>query len=210
MPTPTIASAAGDAGRSSTIANAWAIVFARSPAARGMIRHDRNVMPSANSPMISSGCREFLRVIRLSSARTAARAPRPATHSASTSGTPVIDTLPTTTHGRNALTASTTPAISGTKYARIPGRKIPFMLLGVLEFLVPRHLDRFELRLVRQLRIVVEAVQRGDFLAQVGEAHGQRIEPGKFLHQRDADVFGVGPLHGVTSAALAFLSDLPS
>ena len=48
-------------------------------------------MPSANRPMISSGWREFLRVIRLSSASTAASAPRPATHSAATSGTPSID-----------------------------------------------------------------------------------------------------------------------
>ena len=65
--------------------------------------------------MISSGWREFLRVIRLSIARTAASAPRPATHSAATSGTPVIATPPTTTHGRNALAASTTPATSGMK-----------------------------------------------------------------------------------------------
>ena len=57
-------------------------VSARSPAVRGMMRHDRNMMPSATRPMTSSGCREFLRVIRLSGASTAASAPRPATHSA--------------------------------------------------------------------------------------------------------------------------------
>ena len=61
-------------------------VSARSPAVRGMMRHDRNMMPSATSPTTSSGWREFLRVIRLSIARTAAIAPRPATHSAADVG----------------------------------------------------------------------------------------------------------------------------
>ena len=35
-----------------------------------MIRHDRNMMPSATRPTSSSGWREFLRVIRLSVAST--------------------------------------------------------------------------------------------------------------------------------------------
>ena len=34
------------------------------------------------------------------------------------------------------------------------------MLLRVFEFLVPRHLDRFELRLVRRFGVVVELVER--------------------------------------------------
>ena len=45
-------------------------------------------------------------------------------------------------------------------------------------------------------RIVAESVEREDALAQVGEAQGQRIDAGKFLDQRDGDVFGIGPLHG--------------
>src|SRR5262249_29900031 len=98
----------------------------------------------------------------------------------------------------------------------MPGRNIPrtsmiWLFLRVLELFVPRHLDRFELRLVRRLRIVVEAGEREHFLAQVGEANRQRIEIGELLGERDADVLGVGPLHGVTSCALrSFLSDLPS
>jgi len=99
----------------STMAKACETVSARSPAVRGMMRHDRNMMPSANRPMMSSGCREFLRVTRLSMASVAARTPRPPAQSAATSGTPGIDTLPTMTHGRNALAASTTPAASGMK-----------------------------------------------------------------------------------------------
>jgi hypothetical protein len=51
--------------------------------------------------------------MRLRSARTAARIPRPTTHSAVTSGTPVRVTSPTLTQGRNALSARTTPATSG-------------------------------------------------------------------------------------------------
>ena len=43
-----------------------------SPTVRGMMRHDRNMMPSAKRPTSSSGCREFLRVIRLSVASSAA------------------------------------------------------------------------------------------------------------------------------------------
>ena len=82
---------------------------------------------------------------------------------------------------------------------------------GVLPFLVPRHLNRFELRLVRRLRVVVEPVERDDFSRRSVKRTGQRIDAGELLHQRDADVFRVGPLHGVTSCALrSFRSDLPS
>src|SRR3954471_13684439 len=83
-------------------------------------------------------------------------------------------------------------------------------LLCVFEFLVPRHLNRFELRLVRQLRIVVEPVEADYLLAKIGEADREGIDPGEFFGERDPDVLRVCPLHGVTSCALAFLSDLPS
>ena len=80
-----------------------------------MMRHDRNMMPSARRPMRRRGCREFLRVTRLSAARTTASVPRPATHSAATSGTPFTCTPPTMTQGRNVLEARTAPAASGMK-----------------------------------------------------------------------------------------------
>src|SRR5437773_2465088 len=84
------------------------------------------------------------------------------------------------------------------------------MLLRVCEFLVPRHLNGFELGLVRRLRVVVEAGQGDDALAQIGEADGQRIDAGKLLRERNADVFGVLPFHRDTSSVLrSFLSDLP-
>src|SRR5262245_59788163 len=117
--------------------------------------------------------------MRLSVASTEASAPRPAIHSADMSGSPWTLTSPTMTHGRNTESTSSSPAPSGMKYVRIPGRSIPRRLmssgLGVLEFFVPRHLDGFELRLVRRLRIVVEAVERQDVRAQVGEPDRQRI-----------------------------------
>src|SRR4051812_25692650 len=87
----------------------------------------------------------------------------------------------------------------------------PLTLLRVLPFLVPRHLDRLELRLVRRLGIVVEAVERENAVAKVREPDGQGIDAGELLGERDADVLGVRPLHGVTPSALrSFLSDLPS
>ncbi len=59
--------------------------------------------------------------------------------------------------------------------------------------------------------IVVEALEREDAVAKVGEAEGERIDARKLLGERDRDVFRVGPLHGVTSSVFrSFLSDLPS
>src|SRR5919201_3018815 len=198
MPLPTPAVGASRIGVFSTMAKACETVSARSPAERGRMRHDRNMIPSAASPTMSSGWREFFRVIRLSMASTAAIAPSPATHSAGTSGTPRIDTSPTTTHGRKALTLRTIPATNGTKYPRMPGRKMTLQDISglrVLPFLVPRHLDRLELRFVRRLRVVVEAVERDDFVAQIGKPNGQRIDRGKFLGERHAEGFRVGPFH---------------
>ena len=43
---------------------------------------------------------------------------------------PRMDVSPTWTQGRNALTANTTPATSGTMYARMPGRNIARKLIG--------------------------------------------------------------------------------
>src|SRR5581483_885409 len=213
MPLPADAVGASLIGVRSTIEEACEMISARSPAERGRMRHDRNMMPTATRPMRNSGCREFLRVIRLRSASTEASAPSPMIHNAAMSGTPRSDCPDTITQGRNALTASTTPATSGTKYARIPGRKISTLkaqlsTLSVFPFFVPRHLDRLELRLVRAFRVVVEAVEGEDLLAHVGEADGERIEIGKLLRERDRDVLRIGPLHRATSSF--FRSDLPS
>src|SRR5437879_24726 len=79
---------------------------------------------------------------------------------------------------------------------------------SALHFFVPRHLDRLELRFVRRLRVVVEALEGHDALTQIGESDRERIHAGKFLGKCNADVFGVGPLHRATSSF--FRSDLPS
>src|SRR5215510_14361123 len=63
----------------------------------------------------------------------------------------------------------------------------------VLIFLVPCHLNGFELAFVRLLRIVFELRQFGYEPMQVGEANGERIGVGMLLRQRDSDVFGVIP-----------------
>src|SRR5712691_11848974 len=92
-----------------------------------------------------------------------------------------------------------------------PKSRTLHLTLCVLPFLVPGHLDRFELRLVRNLRVVVETVEGEHSLAEIGEAKRQRIDTRELLRQRDGDVFRVCPLHGVTSCVLrSFLSDFPS
>src|SRR5712691_7156630 len=82
-------------------------------------------------------------------------------------------------------------------------------LVVVLPFLVPGHLDGLELRLVRRFRVVVEPVELKDPLAQVRESYGKRVELGKLFIQCDADVLGVGPLHGCTSAGFFSSSRSP-
>src|SRR5437762_13835287 len=155
--------------------------------------------------------------MRLRIASSAAAAPSPRIHRPVTSGTPFIGTPPTITQGRNALVASTTPATNGMKYVRIPGRKMiedisdfrfQILVLRFLPLLVPAHLNRLELGLVRALRIVGEAVEREDAVAQVGEPDGQRIHSGKLLGERDPDVFRIGPLHDALWPAIR--SDFPS
>src|SRR5207249_8467449 len=92
--------------------------------------------------------------------------------------------------------------------ARTPGADASRLGFAVLVFLVPRHLDRFELRLVRRLGIVVEAFKPEDVRAQIREADGQGIEMGKFFDERDGDVFSVDPLHDPTSCLRE--TDFPS
>src|SRR4051812_29379139 len=163
-----------------------------------MMRPDRNTIPNAASPTMSSGWRELRRVIRLSVARSVATAPSPATHKPGASGTPLSVTSPITTQGRKALMPRQTPATSGMKYARIPGRNNAGTLIGasltyafspiaVLALLVPGHLNGIELRLIRRLRIVIESVEREHPLPQVGEPKRQRIDVGKFLGEGEPD-----------------------
>ena len=75
---------------------------------------------------------------------------------------------------------------------------------GVLELLVPRHLNGFEPAFVGFLRIVGEAFQLGHVAVQIGESHRERINLRKLLLQADADLFGVGPVN-LTGHGISFL-----
>ena len=77
------------------------------------------------------------------------------------------------------------------------------LFLVVFPLLVPGHLDGFELAFVRFGRIVAEAVELGDPLEQVGEAHLERILLGELVVEGQGDVFG-------WSQVRACISDLGS
>ena len=63
----------------------------------------------------------------------------------------------------------------------------------VLEFLMPSHLDGFELAFVRGSGITLEIRQFSYVAVQIGEADGERINLGMSLREQDADVLGVVP-----------------
>ena len=170
-------------------------------------------MPSANRPMISSGWRELRRVIRLSSASDGgerAEAGHPQRRDVGHAGE--RDTSPTITHGRNALAGEHEAGDQRHEvaaHARAEDRRSTLTCASLNSsyhaIWIASSFGSFDI-----FGSSSKPSSADDLLAQIGEAHGQRIDAGKLLDQRDADVFGVGPLHGVTSAALAFLSDLPS
>ena len=70
-------------------------------------------MPNASSPTSKSGCREFLCVTMLATARPTAAAASPRTHSPARSGTPPKRCSPTSIHGMNAPAPSSRPAPMG-------------------------------------------------------------------------------------------------
>ena len=71
--------------------------------------------------------------------------------------------------------------------------RVTSLVLRVLEFFVPGHLNGFETGLIGLGRVVGEAGQLRDIAVQVCKAHGQGVEVGKLLLQLNADFFGVGP-----------------
>src|SRR5262249_20190339 len=83
--------------------------------------------------------------------------------------------------------------------------------LPVFPLLVPGHLDRLELRLVRRLGVIVEVLERQHALAKVGKPERERVDAWKLFGQGDADILGVDPFHGRTPCASDSLrSDFPS
>jgi hypothetical protein len=75
-------------------------------------------------------------------------------------------------------------------------------LLVVLVFLVPCHLNGLELGFIRGLRIVVEAGKTEDVIAEIGKANREGIQSREFFGERDGDIFGVRPFHGMTSGSM--------
>jgi len=67
--------------------------------------------------------------------------------------------------------------------------------LAILKFLVPGHLNRFQLGFIGFLRIAGETGELGDPFVHVREADGERISIRKFVVQRDGDVFDLSLIH---------------
>src|SRR5882724_2820644 len=67
------------------------------------------------------------------------------------------------------------------------------LALAVQEFLVPGHLDGFELRFIGGRGIAGKAGEFGDPLVHVGEADGQRIGVRMFVGQSDGYIFKIFP-----------------
>src|SRR5947208_15245882 len=68
--------------------------------------------------------------------------------------------------------------------------------LAVLEFLVPGHLDGFELGFVGGGGIAGEARELRDPFVHVREANGERIDVREFVGQADADIIEIVPAEG--------------
>src|SRR5437016_9318133 len=76
-----------------------------------------------------------------------------------------------------------------------------------LVFLYPRHLDRFELSLGGPFRVVLEILELGDPLMQIGVADVRWVDVWKFLIECKADVFALVP--GQFRHRFSSLSKLP-
>src|SRR6266849_1485463 len=64
---------------------------------------------------------------------------------------------------------------------------------AVKEFLVPSHLDGFELRFIGGRGVAGKTGELGDPLVHVGEADSQRIGVREFVGEADSDVFEIFP-----------------
>src|SRR5260370_27536883 len=65
---------------------------------------------------------------------------------------------------------------------------------AVLVFLVPGHLDGFELAFVGEFGVAGEAVKFADPFVKIGEADGERVGGGVFVGKPNADFFRVVPI----------------
>jgi hypothetical protein len=83
---------------------------------------------------------------------------------------------------------------AGTGSGRYPrenqtARPAPSSALRVFKLFVPRHLDRFQPRLIRLRRIVRKTLQLRHVLQQIREPHRQRIDIRKLFLQLNPDLF---------------------
>jgi hypothetical protein len=77
------------------------------------------------------------------------------------------------------------------------GSRAAILSAGLAHLVYPGHLHGFEHFLVAFLGAVVEAVQAHDPIEQIGEPHILGIDVGMALGQRDGDVEGIAPFHGL-------------
>src|ERR1700682_4414734 len=73
------------------------------------------------------------------------------------------------------------------------GNLRPGLGLAVQEFLVPGHLDSFELGFVGGRGVAGKTGEFGDPFVHVGEADGQRIGVREFVRKADSNVFEIFP-----------------
>src|SRR5260370_41302065 len=68
--------------------------------------------------------------------------------------------------------------------------------LAVLVFLVPGHLDGFELAFVGEFGVAGEAGKLADPFVKIGEADGERVGGWELVGKPNADFFRVVPIEG--------------
>src|SRR6266850_2313078 len=76
---------------------------------------------------------------------------------------------------------------------RVQGELVAGLALTVQEFLVPSHLDGFELRFIGGRGVAGKAGEFGDPLVHVGEADGDWIGVRMFVGQSDGYIFKIVP-----------------
>src|SRR6266478_8041651 len=79
----------------------------------------------------------------------------------------------------------------GTIGKKFKGNLWQGLALAVQEFLVPGHLDGFELGFIGGRGVAGKTREFGDPLVHVGEADGQRIGVREFIGEADSDVFDI-------------------
>jgi len=75
-----------------------------------------------------------------------------------------------------------------------PRARGPGLRLAIFEFLVPGHLDGFELAFVGKFGVAGEAGEVQDPFVEIGESDRERVEIREAVSELDADFFRVIPI----------------